>query len=320
MRKTKKTKVGNKQQAAKAAKEAGVSLAKLKKLIAAKDSQGFAMAVEMVRTLGLDNEATWLSLLTKTRVRDMTRFWFHGQAKPRQDQNLQLLLEIAGLGTEIGAFLVNSITLDGLKELTAGSARTLAIHREHLNLSNVNHITDDVARALGQHVGLLDLSGLSSLSDVAAQALAKNKGALYLNGLTSLTDSAARALANQQGTLRLNDVTSLSDAAIEALAKHQGNLELSSLTILSNRMAAALANLHGELSLLDLESLGDSPGHIALAQKLARQKGDLQLGNLRSLSDTAAHELAQRKRWLYLSGAAEKAVQRARKRLAEKKG
>jgi hypothetical protein len=81
--------------------------------------------------------------------------------------------------------------------------------------------------------------------------------------------------------------------AVQSIAKHQGNFLLR-VNSLSDEEAKVLAIHEGELSLEGLQSLSDSPGHIALAQKLAHQNcGGIYLYSLESLSDEAAKALAQ---------------------------
>jgi hypothetical protein len=79
--------------------------------------------------------------------------------------------------------------------------------------------------------------------------------------------------------LYLNGLTSLSDKAVEALARHKGHLYLNCLT-----------------------SLNDSPGHIALAEKLAKEEYELSLKGLTSLSEKAAEALAKYDGHLDLDG------------------
>ncbi len=74
------------------------------------------------------------------------------------------------------------------------------------------------------------------------------------------------------------------------------------LISLTEGEALTLVRHDGELGFRSLESLSDSPGHMALAEKLAKQKGYLALYGLKSLSDAAAEALAQHEGTLNLDG------------------
>ena len=130
--------------------------------------------------------------------------------------------------------------------------------------------------------GNIGLGGLESLSDGAAEALSKYSGELWL-GLISFSDSPgnvalAGKLASQKENVSLGYLTSLSDGAAKALSKHKG-----------------------ELDLRRLESLPDSPGHIALAGKLASQNEGVELGCLTTLGDVAAKALSKNNGFLNLN-------------------
>jgi hypothetical protein len=90
--------------------------------------------------------------------------------------------------------------------------------------------------------------------------------------------------------LNLYDLKSLSDAAAEALSKHKGYLNLAGL-----------------------ESLSDTPGHIALAKKLASQKDELWLNELTSLSAAAAKALSKHEGELKLRGSLKQKVEKYKK-------
>ena len=137
-------------------------LAKVKKLITANNADSFALAVELVRTLGLDNEATWLALLAKSRIAQLVKL--------ADSRVTNLLVEIALTGRLIGESILGDNGDRWLNGLTS--------------------LSDGAAQALSQHKGgLLGLNGLTILSDGAAQALSQHKGNLRLEGLTSLSDS-----------------------------------------------------------------------------------------------------------------------------------
>jgi hypothetical protein len=101
-------------------------LAKVKKLITANNADSFALAVELVRTLELDNEATWLKLLSKSRVVQLVKL---------QDNRVtNLLLEIAVTSNPF-------------------SAQALAQHKGDLDLRGLTSLSETAAQALAQHKG-----------------------------------------------------------------------------------------------------------------------------------------------------------------------
>ena len=107
--------------------------------------------------------------------------------------------------------------------------------------------------------------------------------------------------------------------AVQSIAKHQGNFLLR-VNSLSDEEAKALATHEGELTLNGLQSLSDSPGHIALAKKLAHQNSEgIFLWHLFSLSDGAAEALAEHKGYLSLD-CLENLSDEAAKSLAKHKG
>ena len=274
-------------------------LAKVKKLITANNADSFALAVELVGTLGLDNEATWLSLLAKSRIAQLVKL--------ADSRVTNLLLEIAGTGRLIGKTIFGLLPVGGW--LTS------------LSLDGLTSLSARAAQALSQHEGELYLNGLTSLSDAVAQALAKHKGArLSLDGLTSLSDAVAQALGQHNGgSLCFGGLKSLSDSVAQKLAKYNGQLSLNGLASLSNAAALALSQHKGGLNLLSLTSLNDSLGHVELAKMLARGKSALWFRYLTSLSDGAAQALGQHKEGLLLDaltslseGAAQALVQHKR--------
>lgn len=202
-------------------------LAKIKKIIGAKNSDNFALAVELVRSLELDNEDTWLSMLTKTKVKQISSL---------SVKNTRLLLEIAAKGTTIRLLVLHNLALAGanLTSLTEDEASILAC-RSWLDLSGLKSLSDMVAQALSHQKGTLYLNGLVTLSDLAAQEFGQHEGSLYLNGLTNLKNAAAESLAQHKGLLGLNGCLELSDHAASRLARHVGRLELSGLERLSKR-------------------------------------------------------------------------------------
>jgi hypothetical protein len=194
----------------------------------------------------------------------------------------------------------------GVRSLSDEAAEALAKHGGALSLNSLTSLGDSLghialARKLAQKKGILSLNGLKSISDEAAATLAKHDGDLLLNWFNSLSKSVAIAFAKHKGNLYLKGVAQLSVEAATALAQHKGNLSLG-VQSLSDEAAAALAKHDGELSLDCLISFNDSPGHIALAQKLAQKKGILSLNGLKSISDAAVVALADHTGYLSLNG------------------
>ena len=126
-------------------------LAKIKKLVTAATADGFALAVELVRSLELDNEATWLTLLNKRTVARLNDL--------KDDRILNQLLEIAGGGRRIGRAMLSHLSDGGF----------YVVGRYLTNLS------DAAAASLAKQEGDLYLNGLTSLSDAAAASLAKHE-------------------------------------------------------------------------------------------------------------------------------------------------
>ena len=149
-------------QAYRTATAAGISLAKVKKLITANNPESFTMAVEMLRTMELNSEATWLSLLTKTRIAQLDELC--------DNRVTNQLLEIGGTGKTIGKLVIENVYLPRLTSLSDSAAQTLAKHK-------------------GEE---LWLGGLTNLSDASALALAKHKGGLRLYGAAAETLERAR--------------------------------------------------------------------------------------------------------------------------------
>ena len=128
-------------------------LNKIKKLITANNPDSFALALDLARTLEMDNEATWLGLLAKSRIVQL--------GKLNNNRVTNLLLEIAGRGKSINKLV--------LENLPAGR------QYRSLYLQGLTTLSDAAAQALARHKGYLSLSGLTSLSDGAAEALAQHK-------------------------------------------------------------------------------------------------------------------------------------------------
>ena len=73
------------------------------------------------------------------------------------------------------------------------AAENLSKHEETLSLDGVTELSDAAAESLGKHDGYLKLDGLASLSDAAAESLSNHKGSLSLD-LDALPESAAGIL------------------------------------------------------------------------------------------------------------------------------
>jgi len=199
-----------------------------------------------------------------------------------------------------------SLSLNGLKSLSAGAAESLSRHEGYLSIDGLTSLSDAGAESLSKHKGDLSFHRLESLSDspghiALAEKLASQKGELGLSGLKTLSDGAAEALSKYDGELGLGGLKSLSDGAAEALSKHEGELNLGGLKSLSDATGEALSKHKGDLDFCYLESLSDSPGHVALAKKLASQKGELNFWELKSLGDAAAKALSLYKRDLRIN-------------------
>jgi hypothetical protein len=136
-------------------------LAEVKKFITANNADSFALAVELVRTLGLNNEATWLSLLPKSRIVQLFKL--------ADNRVTNLLFEIAGTGQFIGKTILNEDDLC-------------------LRFNELTSLSDAAAEALVSYNGFIYLEGLAGLSDVAARTLSQNKGGV------SLSDEARQAV------------------------------------------------------------------------------------------------------------------------------
>jgi formylglycine-generating enzyme required for sulfatase activity/TPR repeat protein len=184
------------------------------------------------------------------------------------------------------------LRLDGLVDLSAKSARSLAAYKNgDLQLNGLRSISDEVAAGLGEHRGGLELNGLTSLSISAAGSLAKirestgHRARLSLNGLLSLTDGAADHFVGFGGMLSLDGLQTLSTRAATALGKGCEYLSLDGLVHIDTAAAAALASIE-DLSLDSVRHL-DAPTAAALAGV-----EQLSLDGLEELSDAAAEAFA----------------------------
>lgn len=174
-----------------------------------------------------------------------------------------------------------TLSLNGLKQLTAASATSLSRFDGNLLLNGVKHISPDVAGGLaasGKSLHALELNGLASLSPLAAQALSGSPRRIHLNGLRYLDDTAAECLTKMPRELQLNSVTHLTDTAARHLSRHYPfeTLELNGLI-----------------------DLPETPGHLALAARLGQHE---RLDRLSEISDDTAKELSQLTGRIYLNG------------------
>ncbi|MCS5643634.1 MAG: hypothetical protein NZ807_10275 [Dehalococcoidia bacterium] len=183
------------------------------------------------------------------------------------------------------------------------------------------------------------MSEYTAIEDVAAESLNKHKIYLHLNGLTSLSDAAAEGLGNHEGHLELNGICELSSAAAKGLSRHFGCIDLMKLTHLPNTpghiaLAEQLRKSHqhehlylcvvevsdecamqlskhqgGHLHLPRLTRLSESPGHVALAQRLSRNEEDDMVSHdmdtLEVISDGAAQALSESLNLVSLEGLTE---------------
>jgi hypothetical protein len=161
--------------------------------------------------------------------------------------------------------LLHAIEAVLAKHQAKGNGRTLTV--------NASTISADLALALARHQGWLEFSGLTELSDDAAAALASHSGRLDLSRLTALSDTAAEALWPHDGPLWLNGLRTLSDAAARSLAKHRVPLYLEGIETLSLAAAGSLAKHSGLILVKRLQSLPDTPGHVAFAKKITQDNG-----------------------------------------------
>ena len=122
---------------------------------------------------------------------------------------------------------------------------------------------------------------LGNLNNACAEGLTAIRDALSLKG-SSVSDSLAKIICRfKTFSLWLIGVKSLSDSAAKSLSKFKGHLVLN-----------------------ELETISDSPGHLALAKKLSKapKDCDLNLNGLKNLSESIAKVLIKYKGELCLCG------------------
>ncbi len=97
-------------------------LAKVKKLITANNPDSFVLAVELVRSLEMNDEGTWLALLAESRIRQLFKL--------SDSRVSNLLMELAAVGDRMTEHVLAASpkdyegfpTLNTLTELTDAAA------------------------------------------------------------------------------------------------------------------------------------------------------------------------------------------------------
>ncbi len=207
--------------------------------------------------------------------------------------------------------------LSDYQSITKSAASLLASSTDTLDLDGITSLSARAARGLSRHAGWLSLKGLASISDAPVRELLSDRDRpprryICLDGLTTLSAVAEEAVLSSSAKVSLAGLRHVSDAlaARLAIAKKDDDLELR-VTELSDQAAQALASHEGGwLQLPNLTALTDSPGHVALANKLGTQYGrmagwtdyELSLNGLTSLSHEAAAAIAQQREVLSLNG------------------
>lgn len=197
-----------------------------------------------------------------------------------------------------------TLSLSGLRRLSATAARGLGKHRGTLILDGLKEISDEAAGELGQHFGSLELNGLRSLTPAAAVALAHGGGEwpkgfvfdnrLSLNGLRGISPQVAGELARYQGPLRLDGLRELTPDVAEALStftpqSRYDRLNVNGLRMLSPEAARKLAPFSATLCLGGLKAVSPE-----LAAALVEVRGRLYLPGVRTLSSETARILLSR--------------------------
>jgi len=239
-----------------------------------------------------------------------------------------------------------SVDLGEFDSLENSAAEVLAgYHDGELYLNGLMSLSKSSAQHLSFPEGFLHLNGLTNLSLAAGKALGERQYALNLNGLKNLSNELAESLVQNQQILCLNGLTSVNDFVAKVLSSHGGGdgaLFLDGIEIINDAAAGQLANYDGCLSMNGLTRLDDSPGHLALVEKLImrddvspdhvfsfdklpslneavalkliKYNGEISLKGLTGLNDKAAEILAKHKYPIYISAAAEEAFTAARER------
>jgi len=191
----------------------------------------------------------------------------------------------------------DTLSLDGLTEMSLEAAQGLALHQGALWLEGLEHLSEEAAKALGKKQGTLGLTGLTTLSTRVANGLSTLQSNIWLSNLETLEADAAKALAKIKGCLGLGGLMALSDAAAAGLSTHTGGLRLERLMDIEPAGAASLGRTHGELWLDGLDQL---PFEIATG--LSGHEGGLSLDHLPEMLPEASVCLGDTLGFLRLDG------------------
>ena len=213
------------------------------------------------------------------------------------------------------------LKLNGITHLSIEDAEVLSTFKCHqLELSGIKDLQGDAALAISAYGGCLDLSSIQEMSLEAAKGLSNHRGELVLKGIRVLTEPAAQYLSYHEGRLVMYSINDLPDTDGHAdlagsLSSHPGDVHLPELRQLHQNIAyrlsflngclafdaldsmddetAARLSLHkGGISLPRLKSLHDTPGHVALSEKIASYNDHISLDGLEYIGDSAAEKLS----------------------------
>jgi hypothetical protein len=113
------------------------------------------------------------------------------------------LLTLRAITPDIAASLARTcgpLCLDQVGSLDAVTARTLAGHRDWLNLCGLNRLPDDVLAELVRHEGHgMSIRLPGALDAGRAEIIARHQGILYLVGLDTVELEAAKILGHHRG-------------------------------------------------------------------------------------------------------------------------
>jgi hypothetical protein len=183
----------------------------------------------------------------------------------------------------------------GVRALSDRVAAVLARYPGGLELELLEFLSDseghlELAKKLAQNGG--DQWGLKRIAPQAAEALFAHDRLVCFSGLEELTVGLAQALARfHSGRIYFEKVEQFQVEAILELAAHQGELLLPQVRYVDDRVAWALSEYQGGICEFGLEVILDSPGHLALTEKIAGG-GIVPLGDLTTISESAAHVFA----------------------------
>lgn len=161
-------------------------------------------------------------------------------------------------------------------------------------MTNGELLTKSIAEKAIAENGLDTLGRFTQIDNGAAMLLSQSPDWLHLEGLRSLSVEAAASLSHHAYVLDLSGLHTLSRDVAAELARYKGNLLcLRGLSSLSDESASELSKYSGDVMLEKLLVLGDSEGHVRLAQKLSQYPSTLCLDDLQELSVRAASKLSQ---------------------------